>query len=107
MAHHTGRTAAALCGGAAVLALMFGGAGASQTNADPSPTVDPAPTTSPGPDDCCNAAQPQGNGSWDCKSGLNCGPINPSRPPPVTNPPRLPSPQQVAPLLPQTPASEL
>jgi hypothetical protein len=98
--------AAALCGGAAVLALTFGGAGALHTNADPSPTVDPAPSTSPGPDDCCNAAQPQGNGTWDCKSGLNCGPINPSRPPPVTNPPRLAPSQQAEPQTPKQ-ASEL
>lgn len=106
MAHHPGRMAAALCGGAAALALTFGGAVALRTNADPSPTVDPAPTTSPGPDDCCNAAQPQASGTWDCKSGLNCGPINPSRPPPVTNPPRLAPSQESAPQTPKQ-ATEL
>lgn len=73
-----------------MLGLAFGGVdvGAKDTYADPSPTIDPTPSA---PDDCCDASQPQAS-HWDCKIGLNCGPIRPQRtwpppPPPPTPPP--------------------
>ncbi|WP_415623715.1 hypothetical protein, partial [Mycobacterium colombiense] len=85
MANLTARTVAAACGGAAVFALALSGIGgvpAPRTNmTDPVTTVEPTPTS---PDDvCCDTPQPQASG-WECKIGLNCGPINPRRtwPPP-------------------------
>ena len=57
MANRTGRTIAAACGGAAVLALALGGvggAGVPYTNADPSSTEVPTPSS---PDEvCCDEA---------------------------------------------------
>jgi len=90
------KTLAAVCGGAAALALAlsgFDGAGVQRTSADPSPTVAPTPSS---PDDvCCDPAQGQAQpqaqrSSWDCKIGLNCGQIRP-RPPRPANPPDVPS----------------
>ncbi|ORJ58484.1 hypothetical protein B5M45_18905 [Mycobacterium simiae] len=93
----------AACGCAAVLALGVAGAiGVTipQSYATaPSPTIVPA---APSPNDCCGwLNDPMGaplslhaDGGNDCIVGLNCGPIRPSRPPVVTNPPRLaPRPQ--------------
>jgi hypothetical protein len=91
MANRTGKTIAAACGGAAVLALALGGvggAGVPYTNADPSSTeVVPTPSS---PDDVCcdDAVQPQARG-WDCIIGLNCGQKTP-RPRPVPPPPSPP-----------------
>ncbi|OBB90035.1 hypothetical protein [Mycobacterium sp. 852002-40037_SCH5390672] len=88
----------AACAGAAVFSVTLGYVGdadAPRTNADPSPTVAPTtvePTpTSPDDDYCCDTAQPQA-GRWDCKIGLNCGPIRPRRtwPPPAPPPPNPP-----------------
>ena len=81
---------AAACGGAAVVALSFGGIGdtdVTQTNADPSTTV--APTPSSPDDDCCATVQPQ-SGTWDCKIGLNCGQIRPRQSSPANRPPNPP-----------------
>jgi hypothetical protein len=100
---YKGRTVAALCGGAAVFALAFGGidtGGELQINATvPSSTVVPAP---PGDDGGALPVKPAGGGP-SCIAGLNCGPINPDRPPPPKRPPRLPhGPQQGVPA-PQNP----
>jgi hypothetical protein len=78
--------------------VFCGAGGVVRANAtdDPSSTATPAP---PSPGDCCWASDSalQGmaltiraeGGGADCIIGLNCGRINPTRPPPVTNPPRL------------------
>lgn len=96
----------AACGCAAVLTLGLGGAiGVTipQSYATaPAPTIVPA---APSPDDCCGwLNDPMGaplslraEGGNNCIVGLNCGPIRPSRPPPVTNPPRLAPRPQAAP----------
>lgn len=94
MANRTGRTIAAACGGAAVLALVLGGVGGADvayTNADPSST-EVVPTPSSPDDECCDPSQqPQAQGGgWDCKIGLNCGRIRPRQAPPETSAPTLP-----------------
>jgi hypothetical protein len=91
MANQTARKIAAACGCAAVFALALtgiDGANVPRTNmTDPVTTVEPTPT-SPDDDYCCDAPQAQASG-WDCKIGLNCGPIRPRRtwPPPPPPPP--------------------
>nr|BBX76972.1 hypothetical protein MFLOJ_07590 [Mycobacterium florentinum] len=89
MAIYNGKTAAALCGGAAVLGLAFGGIDAldqSRSSATiPTSTVLPAP---PGDGGGALPVKPAGGGPG-CIVGLNCGPINPDRPPPPKRPPRL------------------
>ncbi|WP_173817467.1 hypothetical protein [Mycobacterium sp. IEC1808] len=94
MPNKAGRTIAAVCGGAAVLALALGGVGevgdavVPKTIADPPTTVAPTPGS---PDDqCCDSPQPQASASWNCKIGLNCGPIRPQRTLPAPPPPPPP-----------------
>ncbi|WP_156767087.1 hypothetical protein [Mycobacterium sp. E796] len=97
MATRTAMKIAATCGGgAAVLALAFGsveldGVVAPRTIADPPTTVAPTPGS---PDDqCCDPDQPQASAAWECKIGLNCGPIRPRRTwPPSAPPPPSPPP---------------
>ncbi|MEZ0352256.1 hypothetical protein [Mycobacterium sp. pR1184] len=89
MGNHAGKTVAALFGGAAVLAVAFGGIGSADespnSTAVASSSVVPAP---PGEGGGALRVKPAGGGGG-CISGLNCGPINPDRPPPPKRPPRL------------------
>jgi hypothetical protein len=106
MGNRKGRIAA-LCGGAAVLALALGGVGGvgePQLRATaPSSSVVPAP---PSPGDTGGGGgalpvKPAGGGG--CILGLNCGPIRPNPPPPPHRQPSLPhDPQHPAPA-PQNP----
>ncbi|WAJ42554.1 hypothetical protein OK015_14795 [Mycobacterium sp. Aquia_216] len=88
-----GKTVAALCSGAAGLALALCGIGvaaaAPNSTTAPESSVVPAP---PSPADTTGGGalpvKPAGGGP-SCIAGLNCGPINPDRPPPPKRPPRL------------------
>jgi hypothetical protein len=89
-----GRTVAALCGGAAVLALALGGVGGDDGKplaraAAPSSSVVPVP---PSPGDTAGGGalpvKPAGGGG--CILGLNCGPIHANPPPPPSRHPSLP-----------------
>jgi hypothetical protein len=100
------RTVAALCGGAAVLAVAVGGIGAigePQTGAmAPSSVVVPAPP-SPGDTSGGGALPVKPAGGGGCILGLNCGPIHPNPPPPPRRHPTVPhDPQHAAPA-PQNP----
>ncbi|BBY20683.1 hypothetical protein [Mycobacterium stomatepiae] len=96
-------TVAALCGSVAVLALALGGIGAvtePQIDAMAPPSyVVPAP---PGDGGGALPVKPAGGGGG-CISGLNCGPVNPDRPPPPKRQPRLPHGQQQGVQAPQNP----
>lgn len=90
MGIRTGRAIAALGGGAAVLAVTLGVVGAADepeiSATVPSSSVVPAP---PGDGGGALPVKPAGGGGG-CILGLNCGPINPPRPPPPRRAPSLP-----------------
>jgi hypothetical protein len=94
MANRKGTTLAALCGGAAALALALCGVGpAGEPSASaPTSSVTPAP---PVDDGGALPVKPAGGGG--CVLGLNCGPIHPNPPPPPHRHPSLaPGPQHAA-----------
>ncbi|ORX07170.1 hypothetical protein AWC29_07665 [Mycobacterium triplex] len=92
-------TVAALGGGATVLAVALGGIGPVDEppggSSVPASSVVPAP---PGDSGGALRVKPAGGGGG-CILGLNCGPINPPRPPPARRAPSLPhGPHQGAPM---------
>jgi hypothetical protein len=96
-----GRTVAALCGGAAMLALALGGVGDDgkplASTAAPTSSVVPVPP-SPGDTVGGGALPVKPAGGPGCILGLNCGPIHPNPPPPPSRHPSLPhGPQQPGP----------
>lgn len=95
------RTVAAMCGGTAVFALLVGGVGAVSTPTAGMNRVSTAPPASSSPGDTTDdsgALRVHSAGGGGCVPGLNCGPINPPRPPPPRRQPSpAPDPQRSAP----------
>src|ERR1700733_1381045 len=92
------RTVAAICGGTAAFALLVGGVGqlsAPPTGVDRSSASPSAGSTT----DSGGALRVHPAGGGGCVPGLNCGPINPPRPPPLPRrqPSPAPDPQHSAP----------